>query len=82
MKKKGIGLQVHYIPINKQPFYTNLGYGSEATPIMDRYYDQSFSIPMFPSLQNDEQAYVINNLLLYLNNDWFSISKFNLWKTI
>jgi dTDP-4-amino-4,6-dideoxygalactose transaminase len=69
MKKKGIGLQVHYIPINKQPFYINLGYGSEATPIMDRYYDQSFSIPMFPSLQNDEQAYVIKNLLLYLNND-------------
>ncbi|MDA9841132.1 UDP-4-amino-4,6-dideoxy-N-acetyl-beta-L-altrosamine transaminase [Candidatus Marinimicrobia bacterium] len=68
MKKKNIGLQVHYIPINKQPYYLNLGYGSEHTPVMDNYYKKSFSIPMFPSLKNVEQDYVIKTLLEYINN--------------
>lgn len=68
MKAKKIGLQVHYIPINKQPYYLNLGYGSEHTPVMDTYYKTSFSIPMFPSLKNSEQDYVIKTLLAYIDN--------------
>ncbi len=32
MREKEIGLQLHYIPINKQPFYKDLGYGNENTP--------------------------------------------------
>tara|TARA_Y100000590_G_scaffold460450_1_gene619757 strand:+ start:3390 stop:4517 length:1128 start_codon:yes stop_codon:yes gene_type:complete len=66
MKKRNVGLQVHYIPINKQPYYQSLGYGSENTPNMDLYYDQSFSIPMYPSLKNSEQKYVIESLLHFL----------------
>jgi UDP-4-amino-4,6-dideoxy-L-N-acetyl-beta-L-altrosamine transaminase len=62
MKKRNVGLQVHYIPINKQPYYQSLGYGSENTPNMDLYYDRSFSIPMYPSLKNTEQQYVIESL--------------------
>lgn len=68
MKEKGIGLQVHYIPINKQPYYLNLGYGNELTPSMDNYYKKSFSIPMFPSLKNSEQEYVISTLAEFIHN--------------
>ena len=63
MREKNIGLQLHYIPINKQPFYKNLGYGKEPTPIMNRYYDECFSLPMYPLLNDDEQHYVIKSLL-------------------
>ena len=63
MKERNIGLQLHYIPINKQPFYKNLGYGKENTPIMDKYYKECFSLPIYPLLNNDEQEYVIKNLL-------------------
>ena len=63
MREKNIGLQLHYIPINKQPFYKNLGYGKEPTPIMNRYYDECFSLPMYSSLSNEEQEYVIKTLL-------------------
>ncbi len=66
MREKNIGLQLHYIPINKQPFYKNLGYGDEKTPIMNKYYDECFSLPMYPSLSEDEQEYVIKNLLEFL----------------
>lgn len=67
MRKKNIGLQLHYIPINKQPYYRSLGYGDEHTPIMDRYYEECFSLPMYPSLSNEEQNYVIKALLEVLN---------------
>ncbi len=62
MRKKSIGLQLHYIPINKQPYYKSLGYGDEDTPVMDRYYEECFSLPMFPKLSNEEQEYVIKTL--------------------
>lgn len=59
---KNIGIQLHYIPINKQPYYRTLGYGGENTPVMDRYYKECFSLPMYPKLTDDEQNYVINSL--------------------
>ncbi|MFV7790725.1 UDP-4-amino-4,6-dideoxy-N-acetyl-beta-L-altrosamine transaminase [Aliarcobacter lanthieri] len=67
MKNKNIGLQLHYIPINKQPFYKDLGYGDEKTPIMDKYYQECFSLPMYSTLTSEEQEYVIENLLEVLS---------------
>jgi UDP-4-amino-4,6-dideoxy-N-acetyl-beta-L-altrosamine transaminase len=67
MKNKKIGLQLHYIPINKQPYYKSLGYGNEYTPNMDKYYDECFSLPCYPLLSNNEQQYVISTLLEVLN---------------
>ena len=62
MREKNIGLQLHYIPINKQPYYVSLGYGEEKTPIMDKYYEECFSLPMYPALSDEEQNYVIKSL--------------------
>ncbi|RXJ95493.1 UDP-4-amino-4,6-dideoxy-N-acetyl-beta-L-altrosamine transaminase [Arcobacter sp. AHV-9/2010] len=67
MREKNIGLQLHYIPINKQPYYKSLGYGDEITPIMDKYYEECFSLPMYPSLRDEEQEYVIKTLFEVLN---------------
>lgn len=67
LKSKNIGLQLHYIPINKQPYYKSLGYGKESTPIMDKYYEECLSLPMFPKLSDEEQCYVITTLLEILN---------------
>ena len=67
MRKKDIGLQLHYIPINKQPYYRRLGYGNESTPVMDRYYEQCFSLPLYPKMTDNEQQYVIKTLLEVLN---------------
>ena len=62
MRKRGIGLQLHYIPINKQPFYKSLGYGSEYLPNTYRYYKEAFSIPMYSGLSEEEQDYIIKSL--------------------
>ena len=62
LREKNIGIQLHYIPINKQPYYKGLGYGNEVTPVMDNYYEECFSLPMFPKLSNEEQAFVVESL--------------------
>lgn len=62
MREKNIGLQYHYIPINKQPYYKNLGYGDEETPLMDEYYKKAISLPIYPTLLEDEQNYVISSI--------------------
>jgi len=67
LRKKNIGIQLHYIPINKQPYYKSLGYGSENTPIMDKYYEECFSLPIYYSLSDEEQSYVIKTLFEVLN---------------
>ncbi|WP_419234185.1 UDP-4-amino-4,6-dideoxy-N-acetyl-beta-L-altrosamine transaminase [Aliarcobacter cryaerophilus] len=67
MREKNIGLQLHYIPINKQPYYKSFGYGNEDTPIMNKYYEECFSLPMYSSLSNEEQEYVIKTLFEILN---------------
>lgn len=63
MREKSIGLQFHYIPINKQPFYKNLGYGNEKTPIMDEYYKNAISLPIYPNFSIEEQEYVCKSII-------------------
>ncbi|NQY22212.1 MAG: UDP-4-amino-4,6-dideoxy-N-acetyl-beta-L-altrosamine transaminase [Campylobacteraceae bacterium] len=62
LRELNVGCQYHYIPINKQPFYKNLGYGTESTPYMDEYYKSTISIPMYYSLSDEEQNYVIKSI--------------------
>ena len=67
LREKGIGIQLHYIPINTQPYYKGLGYGNEFTPVMDKYYEECFSLPMYPKMTDEEQDYVIKSLFEILN---------------
>jgi len=63
MVQKKIGLQLHYIPINKQPYYRTLGYGNESLPKMDNYYKKALSLPLYPKMTDEEHRYVIENFL-------------------
>jgi dTDP-4-amino-4,6-dideoxygalactose transaminase len=62
MREKKIGLQFHYKPINRQPYYKSIGYGDENTPVMNKYQKECFSLPIFPLLTADEQDYVVSTL--------------------
>jgi UDP-4-amino-4,6-dideoxy-L-N-acetyl-beta-L-altrosamine transaminase len=63
MREKNIGLQYHYIPINTQPYYKNLGYGNEHAPVMNAYYKEAISLPIYPNLTQEEQTYVLTSML-------------------
>ena len=54
MREAGIGLQVHYIPINAQPYYRSLGYTPSDTPGAQVYYESAVSLPMYATLSDEE----------------------------
>ncbi len=63
LKDKNIGTQLHYIPINKHPFYASLGYGKEENRVMDDYYEKCLSIPMYNSLKSEQALYTAKTIL-------------------
>ena len=60
--------QIHYIPIHKLPYYENIGYSSANLEFAEDYYLRCISLPMYPSLSNEEQKYVINKVLKFISN--------------
>jgi UDP-4-amino-4,6-dideoxy-N-acetyl-beta-L-altrosamine transaminase len=56
---KGVGVNVHYIPIHLQPYYQQLGFKQGAFPVSEHFYQNALSLPLFPSLTDTEQAKVI-----------------------
>jgi UDP-4-amino-4,6-dideoxy-N-acetyl-beta-L-altrosamine transaminase len=62
LKNKGIGTQVHYIPIPLHPYYKSLGYNIESLPNAMSFYFQVLSIPIYPKLNAFKQYKVIKNI--------------------
>jgi UDP-4-amino-4,6-dideoxy-L-N-acetyl-beta-L-altrosamine transaminase len=62
LNTKKIYPQVHYIPINTQPYYKKLGYAPSDTPNALKYYEECISLPMFYSLDPEAQELVIKTL--------------------
>ena len=62
LRKKNIGVNLHYIPVHTQPYYQNLGFSWGDFPNSEAFYKKAISLPMFPSLSFDEQCYVIDTL--------------------
>lgn len=67
LREHTIFAQVHYIPVHLQPYYKHLGFKKGDFPKSENYYDGCLSIPMFPSLKELEQEYVINKILEFFN---------------
>lgn len=62
LRQEGIGVQVHYIPVYKQPYYQNLGFGNEICPVCDEFYKKEISIPMYPTLTDEDIDFVKDKL--------------------
>lgn len=59
LRSDGIGVNLHYIPVYRQPYYRELGFGQGYCPNAEAYYAEAISIPMFPALTDEEQQEVI-----------------------
>jgi UDP-4-amino-4,6-dideoxy-N-acetyl-beta-L-altrosamine transaminase len=60
---KGIGVNVHYIPVHTQPYYRDkLGFSPEICPNALAYYESCISLPMYYGLTDEQQTYVIESL--------------------
>jgi UDP-4-amino-4,6-dideoxy-N-acetyl-beta-L-altrosamine transaminase len=65
LRSKNIFAQVHYIPIHLHPYYRKLGWKKGDFPEAEKYYDECLSIPIYPTLLDEEQEYIIKNILEY-----------------
>lgn len=64
--EKGIGTQVHYIPVPMQPYYEKLGYNMDDYPVTEKYYNKALSIPLYYQLSEVEQNMVVDELKSFL----------------
>jgi UDP-4-amino-4,6-dideoxy-N-acetyl-beta-L-altrosamine transaminase len=62
LRKEGLGVQVHYIPVYLQPYYQKLGYKMGSCPRSENFYQKEISIPMYPSMDNEDVNYVIKKI--------------------
>lgn len=63
LRTKQIFAQVHYIPVHLMPYYKGLGSKAGDFPNAEMYYEHCLSIPMYPTLTEEEQEFVISEIL-------------------
>ncbi len=63
LRAVGIGVNVHYIPVYTQPYYRKHGYAQVCCPNAEQYYQRAISLPLYPELTDEEQDYVIEQVL-------------------
>jgi UDP-4-amino-4,6-dideoxy-L-N-acetyl-beta-L-altrosamine transaminase len=61
-KAKGLGIQVHYIPVYWQPYYKKLGYKKGLCPAAEDFYRREISIPVYPAMKKEEIEQVIHSV--------------------
>jgi UDP-4-amino-4,6-dideoxy-N-acetyl-beta-L-altrosamine transaminase len=62
LRAANILVNVHYIPVHTQPYYQQLGFKMGDFPQAEQYYQAAISLPLFPSLTEQEQDYVIHTV--------------------
>ena len=61
LRRRGIGTQVHYYPVHRQPYYREL-YGELVLPGADRYYERVLSLPFHVGIGHADADRVVNSL--------------------
>jgi UDP-4-amino-4,6-dideoxy-N-acetyl-beta-L-altrosamine transaminase len=59
LQSAGVLVNLHYIPVYRQPFFEHIGFSAGYCPEAERYFCEAISIPMYPSLTTEQQDRVI-----------------------
>lgn len=62
MRKNGVGVNLHYIPVHFQPYYQKMGFKQGDFPHAESYYSNAISLPMFHGMTYEQQDEVISKL--------------------
>lgn len=62
LREQGVGVNLHYIPVYRQPYYEKLGFKAGYCPEAERFYSEAISIPLYPGLSSEQQDLVIRIL--------------------
>lgn len=67
LRSNNIQVQVHYVPVHLHPYYKQFGHKIGDYPVAEAYYSRCITLPIFPTLTDEEQDYVIETLLKFKN---------------
>ncbi|MDG2320836.1 MAG: UDP-4-amino-4,6-dideoxy-N-acetyl-beta-L-altrosamine transaminase [Rhodospirillaceae bacterium] len=68
LRARGIGVQVHYMPLHLHPYYSKrYGYQRGDFPNAEDYYNRALTIPLYPSMTDEDATRVIETVLDVLN---------------
>lgn len=62
LRANGILINLHYIPVYRQPFFEALGFRPGYCPEAERYYHETISIPLYPAMTDEQQDLVVASL--------------------
>ncbi len=62
MKKVGVTLNLHYIPVHMQPYYQKLGFTGGDFPNSESYYREALTLPLYYDLTDDSQDMIVEKL--------------------
>nr|WP_174277956.1 UDP-4-amino-4,6-dideoxy-N-acetyl-beta-L-altrosamine transaminase [Vibrio nigripulchritudo] len=62
LRGKGVGVNLHYIPVHTQPYYERMGFSAGDFPESERYYSEAISLPMFHCMTEEQQDTVVQVL--------------------
>lgn len=62
LRSSGVGVNLHYIPVYRHPYYAQFGLDPSSFPESERYYAEAISLPMYPALNDEQQDRVVNVL--------------------
>jgi dTDP-4-amino-4,6-dideoxygalactose transaminase len=62
LREQGIGVNLHYIPIYLQPYYERIGFERGYCPEAEKYYSEALTIPLYPTMTEQQQGKVISAL--------------------
>lgn len=60
LRARGVGVNLHYIPVHLQPWYRRLGFSEGQFPEAENYYREAITLPLYASLTDAEQQCVID----------------------
>ena len=69
LREHGIGVNLHYIPVHLQPYYRDLGFTEGMYPEAEAYGNDAITIPLYPTLTEDQQDRVVGALEKILGGD-------------
>jgi UDP-4-amino-4,6-dideoxy-N-acetyl-beta-L-altrosamine transaminase len=59
LRGAGIGVNVHYIPVHRQPYFERLGFRAGYCPLAEDYYAAALTLPLYPELSEEDQGRVV-----------------------
>ena len=59
LRDAGIGVNLHYIPVPREPYYRDVGFDPADWPEAERYYAEAITLPLYPAMTDDQQEEIV-----------------------